>query len=199
MTTSGCRGQLRGWGEGSVRSWNCTTPPLLTSDGVLRFRSYGKVAGLRGLTLIGLRAAGVTVAATHVVRLSAGFAIEGVFLDDPDDDAFIRRVEMPLPALGPLLQGGLIYQHPKRARLQRSNHKVTAEFGSIEWTNADIGIRWSRVPSTTWSPSEVTVRLSPVVTLTSSSPRSFNYWLEEWISPTLRTTRLRGDRPIHRN
>ncbi len=132
-----------------------------------------------GMTLLDCHQAGLQWNAAMTHRFRVACAIEGVWLDAPDEK-FIRRVEVELPALEALLGPGLAMDRPTRRTSRLTIRTADRRF---KWRDGEIEITWEYKWTANAGDTAVDIRTAPRVTLTSRSPRALDYWVTEWLNP----------------
>lgn len=142
---------------------------------------HGKLADQGAVTLLGCSFGGMKFGRTETHQLRVSQVVTGVWLDDPDERWF-RRVEAELPALASLL-GDYPVRPERRLSSRQRRPKLVLDDRAISWRHEDIEATFRYAWEATQGRAELSVRMRPVVVLTSALPRSLGSWISEWVVP----------------
>jgi hypothetical protein len=147
---------------------------------------HGNLAHHGGVTVLQGRSAGFELAANVTDKIRFNFAVLGIHLGKADEK-FIRRVEIDMPSISPLLGLRPIKAVPDQAG-NAGAIAVSIDGKQHQWTMGDIRIEWIYRDVTIQSLTSLTVSMRPIVILTSSRPKSLDYWIHEWVLPIFQFT-----------
>jgi hypothetical protein len=143
---------------------------------------HGKLADKGIVTLLDCRFFGMSLGRTSTHRLRIGKVLTGTLLH-ARDEAFVRRMEVELPALEALL--GAYPVHPVRYPTTQSRQiRLTLDHRQQSWKEGTTEITWEYQCSTSVRPTSTRVEMTPTLVLTNSAPKSLDYWIDEWVGPT---------------
>lgn len=135
-----------------------------------------------GVTLLGLEWTGMsfkTGGATQSFRVQS--ALFGVHLDRPDE-AWLRRVEVGLPRLAPLL-GAAPVATTSLVRGRASRFAGKFDPRTTTWSSAGHDVTLAYRASQRFGDSSFHLEAAPVAEFTSQAPKSVDHWLEQWVVP----------------
>lgn len=169
---------------GVARSLGGETVPMI----------HGTLANRGEVTLLGCHWGGMKLQPkTATYRLRVSQALPGIWLDEPDE-AFIRRVEVELPALAALL-GEFPIRADKLATGRGRKVQLALDHRTHSWKSGEVEAMWRYNWTTTIGRTSSTVTMRPTVDLTSSRPKPLDYWVEQWLVPmNLLLTTVTGTR-----
>ncbi|MEQ1700653.1 MAG: hypothetical protein ABMA25_11100 [Ilumatobacteraceae bacterium] len=128
------------------------------------------------VTLIRCTFAGVSISQAVLTRYRVEAAVFGARLTSPDQ-AWIRRIELEVPALVPLL--GV---WPLKTKLRLPTHAkratLTLDHNSFRWKDATNEIIWEYRLTTATDGTSARYAMVPVMSLTDAMPRSLRFWNE---------------------
>lgn len=142
---------------------------------------HGILADQGGVTLLACHFGGMSTGKTLTHRLRVGHVLTGVWLNEPAE-AFLRRVEVELPALEALL--GAYPVRPTRNLTTRSRQvSLTLDSRTHHWKEGTTEIAWEYQWSTSVGRTMTRIAMAPTAVLSSSTPKSLGFWLDEWVVP----------------